>query len=134
MARKRQSNENDAICFVDSFGCKARVILDCFQICIDKPSSHLTRAETWSHYRHHNTVKFLLAILPPGVVTFPSKAYGGRAADKVITEESGRLDYGDIVLTDRGFLMAESAGMHHAYLVLPAFTKGKTQLLSHEVE
>lgn len=125
------------VAFVDSFVCKVRVIIDCFEIFIDRPSSYLTRAETWSNYKHHNTVKFLLGISPQGAVIFLSQAYGGRASDKVITEESGvldLLDYGDIVLADRGFLIAESVGMRHASLVLPAFTKGKTQLSSYQVE
>lgn len=35
---------------------------------------------------------------------------------------------------DRGFLIAESVGMCHATLVTPAFTKGKRQLCSGDVE
>lgn len=134
---KDQVMKTMPVAFVDSFGCKVRVILDCFEIFIDRPSSYLTRAETWLNYKHHNTVKFLLGISPQGAVTFLSQAYGGRASDKVITEDSGvldLLDYGDVVLADRGFLIAESVGMRHASLVLPAFTKGKTQLSSLEVE
>ncbi|XP_064487682.1 uncharacterized protein LOC135399877 [Ornithodoros turicata] len=123
--------------FVENFGFKARVILDCFEVFIQRPSSLITRAETWSQYKHHNTVKFLLGISPQGMVTFLSRAYGGRASDKAITEQSGvlqLLEYGDVVLADRGFLIAESVGMCCATLAVPTFTKGKRQLSSYEVE
>ncbi|XP_049526078.1 uncharacterized protein LOC125946606 [Dermacentor silvarum] len=125
------------VCFVENFGLNVRVILDCFEVFIQRPSSLLTRAQTWSHYKHHNTVKFLLAICPQGMITHISKAFGGRASDKLITEDSGvlqLLDRGDIVLADRGFLIAESVGMCCATLAIPAFTKGKRQLSSREVE
>ncbi|KAL1479970.1 hypothetical protein MTO96_051424 [Rhipicephalus appendiculatus] len=125
------------VAFVENFGLKVRVILDCFEVFIDRPSSFLPRAETWSHYKHRNTVKFLLAICPQGSVSFISKAYGGRESDKAITEQCGVLDgleYGDVVLADRGFLISESVGMCHAPLAIPAFTKGKRQLTSGDVE
>lgn len=134
---KEQVMKTMPVAFVDNFGSKVRVILDCFEISIDRPSSYLPRAETWSQYKHHNTVKFLLGISPQGAVTFLSDAYGGRASDKAITEHCGVLDlleYGDVVLADRGFLIAESVGMCHATLVAPAFTKGRKQLNSDEVE
>ncbi|XP_065301299.2 uncharacterized protein [Dermacentor albipictus] len=123
--------------FVENFGLKVRVILDCFEVFIDRPSSYLPRAETWSAYKHNNTVKFLLGICPQGSVTFLSQAFGGRASDKAITEECGvlnLLEYGDVVLADRGFLIAESVGLCHASLVTPAFTKGKRQLSSSDIE
>lgn len=125
------------IAFVENFGLKVRVILDCFEIFIDRPSSMQPRAETWSHYKHHNTVKFLVAICPQGAVTFISQAFGGRASDKFITEECGilrLLDKGDVVLADRGFLIEESVGMCCATLAVPNFTRGKRQLSSSEVE
>lgn len=69
-------------------GCQFQdVILDCFEVFIDRPSSYLPHAETWSLYKHRNTVKFLVGICPQGAVSFLSKAYGGRASDKHVTEE-----------------------------------------------
>lgn len=102
---KEQVMKTMPVAFIDNFGLKVRVILDCFHIFIDWPSSYLPRTKTWSYYKHHNTVKFLLGASPQGAVTFLSKAYGGRASDKSITEECGVLDlleYGDVVLADRG--------------------------------
>ena len=51
-------------CFVDSFGLKTSVIIDCFEIFIDRPSNLFARAQTFSNYKHHNTVKVLIGITP----------------------------------------------------------------------
>ena len=43
---------------------------------IERPSSLIARAMTWSNYKHHNTVKFLFGITPQEVISFISKAWG----------------------------------------------------------
>ncbi len=71
---------------------------------------------TWSKCKHHNTIKFLIGITPQGVISFISKAWGGRVSDKFLTENSGLLKNllrGDIVLADRGFDIADSIGFYH---------------------
>lgn len=123
--------------FRTAFGVKVAVILDCFEVLIDRPSSLVTRALTWSHYKHHNTVKYLIGISPQGVVTFVSKGWGGRTSDKEVTEHCGILDNllpGDSVLADKGFTIVDSVGMCRAKLEIPAFTRGKAQLSPWEVE
>ena len=120
-----------------AFGSRVAVIIDCFEVFIERPSNLLARAQTWSNYKHHNTVKFLIGIAPQGLVTFISRAGGGRVSDKRITEDSGLLDKllpGDIVLADRGFNIEDSVGLCCATLKIPAFTRGKSQLSAHEVE
>lgn len=136
-ATKEEVVKTMPMAFIENFGSKVRVILDCFEVYIDRPTSLVVRAATWSHYKHHNTVKFLIGICPQGSVTFLSKAYGGRASDKSITEHSGvlhLLEFGDVVLADRGFLISESVGLCCATLHIPPFTKGREQLCSIEVE
>ena len=125
------------LAFKRNFGDKVAVIIDCFEIFIERPSSLIARAMTWSNYKHHNTVKFLIGITPQGVISFISKAWGGRVSDKHVTENSGilrKLLPGDIVLADRGFDIADSVGFYQAKLYIPAFTKGKKQLSAQEVE
>jgi len=65
-------------CFRAEFGDKVAVIIDCFEVFIERPSNLLARSCTWSNYKHHNTVKFLIGITPQGVVSFISDAWGGR--------------------------------------------------------
>ena len=124
-------------CFKASFESKVAIIIDCFEVFIERPSNLLARAATWSNYKHHNTSKVLLGITPQGVVSFVSDCWGGRVSDKYLTEHSGLLQKllpGDIVLADRGFDIEESVGVMQAKLHIPAFTKGKTQLTAVEVE
>lgn len=117
--------------FKKHFGTSVAVILDCFEVFIDKPTSLITRAATWSNYKHHNTIKFLIGITPQGVISFISDACGGRVSDKAMVEKCGLLDKllpGDKVMADRGFNISESVGFYCAELIIPAFTRGKTQL------
>ena len=116
---------------------QCRTIIDCCEIFIGRPNHLTARAITWSNYKHHNTVKVLVAISPTGAVSFISKAYGERTSDKVITQRSGFLDlieHGDLILADRGFLITEELAAKGAQLAIPAFTKGKLQLSAKEVE
>ncbi|KAL1424616.1 hypothetical protein MTO96_020020 [Rhipicephalus appendiculatus] len=123
--------------FFDSFGEKVAVVLDCFEIKLERPSSLKPRSETWSQYKSSNTAKYLIGICPQGVITFISDGWGGRTPDKHITEFSGILDHltqGDVVLADRGFDIADSVGLYCARLHIPPFTKGKRQLSAVDVE
>jgi hypothetical protein len=124
-------------CFVTSYP-KTCCIIDCSEVFIERPSNLLARAETWSSYKSHNTVKFLIGITPQGSVSFLSKVYGGRASDKEITENCGIFAHllpGDQVLADRGFTCAESFALYsRAELVVPSFTKGRPQIPAVEVQ
>ena len=122
--------------FKESFG-KISIIIDCFEVFIERPSNLLARAQTWSNYKHHNTVKFLIGITPQGTISFASKAWYRRASDKKITEGCWILKNllpGDVVLADRGFNIEENIGFYGASLKIPAFRKGKSQLSSYEIE
>ena len=124
-------------CFKYSLGNKTTVIIDCFEVFINRPSNLLARAQTWSSYKHHNTVKVLIGITPQGTISYVSQAWGGRTSDKYLTENCGILNKllpGDLVLADRGFTIAESVMFQQAQLAIPAFTKGKDQLDPVDVE
>lgn len=124
-------------CFQYSFGKKTTVIIDCFEVFIDRPSNLLARAKTFSNYKHHNTVKVLIGITPQATISFVSKAWGGRTSDKFLTENCGILDKllpGDLVLADRGFTIQESLMFKQAQLAIPAFTRGKDQLDPVDIE
>ena len=110
-------------CFQYSFGKRITVIIDCFEIFIEKPSNLLAQAQTFSSYNHR--------ITPQGTISFVSNAWGGRTSDKFLTENCGILDKlvpGDIVMADRRFAIHESVAFKRSELVIPAFTKGKKQL------
>ena len=123
-------------CFKGTFS-SVVCIIDCFEIFIERPQSLQARAATFSNYKKHNTVKFLIGISPTGSISFISKARGGRVSDKVITQKSGFLDhieYGDVIMADRGFNISDELAIIGAHLKIPAFTRGQKQLSSSAVE
>lgn len=115
---------------------KTTVIIDCAETFMQRPKNLKTRGETYSHYKSHNTVKYLIGIAPFGQIMFISKGFGGRASDKFIVEKSGFLQYllpGDEVMADRGFTIHDLLFPLRVKLNMPAFTKGKPQLTEEEV-
>ena len=125
------------MCFRKHFGTNIVVIVDCFGFFINKPKNILARAQTFSSYKYHNTVKFLIGITPRGVLSCISKAWGGCTSDKFLTENCDFLNNlvpGNIVMADRGFDIEESVALYYAKVKIPSFTKGKRQLNSLDVE
>ncbi|XP_068692761.1 uncharacterized protein [Montipora foliosa] len=124
-------------CFQVSFGNKTTVIIDCFEVFINRPSNLIARAQTYSNYKSHNTVKILVGITPQGSISFASNAWGGRKSDKFLTDNCGilkKLLPGDLVMADRGFTIQDSLIFYRAELAIPAFTRGNYQLDPVDVE
>ena len=112
-------------------------IIDCSEIFIETPSSFQARNKTYSNYKKHNTIKFLISVTPCGSILFSSECWGGRVSDKTITQMCGFLNYvepGDVILADRGFTVSDDIAMSGAKLEIPAFTRGKQQLSQKDVE
>ena len=104
-----------------------RVILDCFEIQIQKPKRPAAQRQTWSNYKHNNTIKVLVGIMPSGAITFVSDSYAGSISDVEIVKESGLLrliERGDDVMADRGFTIRHLLLALGATLNIPAFTHG----------
>ena len=124
-------------CFKSNFGTKVTVIIDCFELFTEKPWGSINRASLYSQYKGNETVKYLIGVAPQGVIIFISESWGGRASDKMITQNSELLNHllpGDVVMADRGFRIEEDVGFVGAKLVMPCFTRGKTKLHPSDVE
>ena len=103
---------------------KTRVILDCTEIKVQRPSSKVLNSEFYSAYKSHTTLKCLVGIAPHGSVTFVSSLYQGSISDKEITRRSGilsLLEEGDEVMADKGFLIQDLLEPKKATLTTPPF-------------
>ncbi|KAL2103189.1 hypothetical protein ACEWY4_000057 [Coilia grayii] len=101
-------------------------IIDCSETSLQKAHNLDSRGESYSHYYGQNTIKYLVAIAPCGLIMFISEGFGGRCSDKFITVESGFLENlrpGDEVMADRGFIISDLLRERKVNLVMPAFTK-----------
>ena len=56
--------------FDQSLGDVYIVIIDCFEVFCQRPCNLKARAQAWSNYKHHNTVKSLIGIVLQGVTSF----------------------------------------------------------------
>ena len=82
--------------FKDLYPC-TRCIIDCSEIFIERPYSYQARAQTYSTYKKHNTLKFLIGITPNGAISF-CHSIGEDKPNKHITHNSRFLniaEYGD---------------------------------------
>ena len=123
-------------CFRKNFR-KCAIIIDCFEVFMERPTSLTARAQTWSNYKKHNTCKFLIGITPQGSIAFILKGWGGRVSDVHLTENCGLLSKllpGDVILADREFTIEQATGVYCAEVKIPPFTKGKKQLSKMEVD
>lgn len=115
-------------------------IIDCTELFIDRPKNLKARAEVYSNYKKHSTVKFLIACTPLGSISYISKAWGGRVSDVELVKRSDFISHryhhpGDQILADRGFTLCdEFAAGCGVELIIPSFTRGKKQLSAKEVE
>ncbi|XP_064485181.1 uncharacterized protein LOC135397507 [Ornithodoros turicata] len=110
-------------------------IIDCSEVYMQRPKVLYSRGQTFSHYKHCNTMKFLIAVAPDGYIMFASGAYGGRASDKFIVEDSDFCAYlspYDEIMADRGFGLTEDMKVKGVKLNVPAFCRGKSQFSEEE--
>lgn len=123
--------------FKHSFRTKTTAIIDCLEIFIHRPSNLHAGAQTFSNYKHYNTIKNLVALTPQGTFSFISESWSGRTSDEILTENSGFLNLlrpGDLMMSDRGFTIEESVRYYQAKLAIPTFTIDKDQLDPVDVE
>jgi DDE superfamily endonuclease/Helix-turn-helix of DDE superfamily endonuclease len=108
-----------------------RCTIDCSETFIERPRDLKLQASTWSDYKQHNTLKYLVAITPDGMISFVSNAWGGRATDRYIVQNSGFLDLiepYDLIMADRGFTIREDLIFRNATLEIPPPSAGLQQM------
>ncbi|XP_070392214.1 uncharacterized protein [Dermacentor albipictus] len=111
-----------------------RVILDCTEVRIQRPSKLQAQRHTFSSYKHYNTFKALVGVTPDGYVSFVPDLWGGHVSDSEVVEKSGLLgllDAGDGVMVDKGFRL-EGVFPPSIQIHMPPFKMGN-QLSASDV-
>jgi hypothetical protein len=113
-----------------------RVIIDCTEVFIQRSTSLINQSLTFSNYKHHTTIKFLVGITPSGVISFVSEGWPGKTSDRQITIESGLidlLDENDSVMADKGFTIRDVLEQKKCKLNIPPFRGASAQFTTDEV-
>ncbi|KAL7286717.1 hypothetical protein TKK_0019021 [Trichogramma kaykai] len=116
---------------------ETRIVLDCLEIPVKRSKCLKCRLLTYSNYKSRNTIKFMIGTTPSGLISYVSKAYGGRVSDKAIFKRSrllNRMKRGiDAIMVDKGFLIHKECADLGIKLIRPPFLKKKSQLSHTEV-
>ena len=117
---------------------KTRVIIDASEIRIQCPKAVDAAILCYSSYKSNHTAKFLIGIAPCGLITFMSRAFGGRVTDGHLTNQSGILELlepQDIVMADKGFPTIELKVLEsNSCLVMPPMCRQKRHFSKNQNE
>ncbi|KAJ8674002.1 hypothetical protein QAD02_005264 [Eretmocerus hayati] len=109
-----------------------RIILDCTEMPVENSKCLQYRLRMYSHYKGRQTLKILLGVTQSGLISFCSKAYGGRASDKSIFLQSGLLDrltpHKDAITVDKGFQIMKDCEARNIKIYRPPFAKSNEQM------
>ena len=114
-------------------------IIDGSEVFIETPSDIHMQSSTWSQYKHHNTVKFLVACTPNGALCYLSPVYVGSTSDIELTRVCGFLTTlqdkpGISIMADRGFTIKVRLKELNIELNIPPFLDGRSQLPAQEIQ
>ena len=76
----------------------------------------------YSSYKHHTTMKCLIAVNPHGAACFVSDMYEGSISDETLFEDCGFLEHvtpGDTFMVDKGFNVKEMLLSKQATIFIP---------------
>ena len=94
---------------------------------METPSSLVVQACLYSDYKHHCTVKILVAVTPNRTLSWISPSYGSRICDHFIFRDFGfsdLLEPGDQVIVDWDIITKTDLGMKECALcIAPSVAK-----------
>ena len=100
-------------------------IIDGTEIFIQRPSNLETQKSSYSDYKSHTTIKYLVAIDTfTGVFTFVSPGFSGNCSDRYTVEHSELLDVlkpGQRILADKGHTARDLFAQKRCFLTIPSF-------------
>ena len=92
------------------------------KIFMETPKNLYLQILTQSEYKHHNTVKILVAVTPNSSICFVSKMYPGSISDKKITNNSkflSKVPPYNCIVADKSFNIQADCMEHNISLCVP---------------
>ena len=115
---------------------RVRCSVDCTEFYCQTPSDYGQQGNMFSSYKHHNTMKCLIAVTPNGSACFVSDLFEGGIDDVSIFRECGILEHiepFDTLLVDKGFTVQDLLLRKQASIYIPPFL-GKRDHFTKEEE
>ena len=99
--------------------------IDGTEIFIQRPSNLSTQKSSYSDYKSHTTVKYLVSIDTfTGVFIYVSSGLSGNSSDRFTIQNSGILDElkpGQRILADKGYNARDLIAQKRCFLTIPSF-------------
>ena len=108
-----------------------RASIDCTEFRCESSRDYARQGNLYSNYKHHTTMKCLIAVTPHGAAGFVSDLFEGSIDDVAIFKECGlmdQIDAGDQYLVDRGFTVQYLLSTKGASIFIPPFTNKEGKL------
>jgi len=100
-------------------------IIDGTEVFIQRPRNLATQKSSYSDYKSHTTVKYLIAIDTfTGVFVFVSAGFSGNSSDRFTIEHGGILEelkQGQRILADKGYNARDFFAQKRCFLTIPSF-------------
>ena len=100
-------------------------IIDGTEIFIQQPSNLATQKSSYSDYKSHTTVKYLVGIDTfTGVLAFVSARFSGNSSDRFTIQHSDilhELKPGQRILADKGYNARDLFAPKQCFLTIPSF-------------
>lgn len=131
-SRNIQRSEIPA-CF-RAFEEKVTVVLDCTEVKMQMSRNFQRQGNTFSSYKHYNSVKFLIGISTKGAIIYNSEGYEGAISDTELFTSSDIEHFlkEDVLMVDRGFTIQDICDENRYILLIPPFLAGRTRLTAEE--
>ena len=113
------------------------IIIDATELKVQVPSARQKHSETYSTYKSHTTLKYIIGVDPKGGILFVSHLYEGSISDKELVKRCGFVNLlekkmlvgemlkDDAIMADKGFDIHEELDRLGLGLNIPPFLKNK---------
>nr|XP_047140900.1 uncharacterized protein LOC124815972 [Hydra vulgaris] len=115
---------------------KIRATIDCTEFRCEVPRNYAQQGNTYSSYKHHCTMKCLIAVNPNGAACFVSDLCEGSITDVDIFNKCGIMKHinpEDIFLVDKGFKIQHLLLEKEATLFIPTFLGKGEKFTAEEI-